>query len=100
MITKEKVMKRIAAGCVCLMLSGPLFADQLKVPVGDQGDMDTSRPASGMSTDMVEQKFGSPVEISGPVGDLPMPPITIWRYKTFSVYFEYDKVIHTVLHKA
>ena len=93
-------MKRIAAGCVCLMLSGPILADELKVPVGAQGNMEIARPDSGMSTDVVEQQYGSPIEISGPVGDLPMPPITKWRYETFSVYFEYDKVIHTVLHKS
>jgi len=31
------------------------------------------------------------------VGD---PPITQWVYDRWSVYFEYDKVLFTVLHKG
>jgi len=90
-------MHRIAAGCLCLFLLSPFFADELQVPIGQQGDQNTSRPTSGMSTKIVENKFGAPEDVKGPIGE---PSITIWRYKTFSVYFEYDKVIHTVLHKA
>ncbi|NNJ72684.1 MAG: hypothetical protein HKP09_05835 [Enterobacterales bacterium] len=89
-------MLRSLVGCLCLLLSSAAFADELKVPVGNQGDRDIQRPDSGMSKDRVEQRFGSPENAKGPVGD---PPITIWKYKTYSVYFEYDKVIHTVLHK-
>jgi len=90
-------MQRIAIGCLCLILTGPLLADKLEIPIGQQGDQSTDRPASGMTTDTVESNFGAPENIKGPVGD---PPITIWKYKSFSVYFEYDKVIHTVLDKA
>ena len=90
-------MHRIAIGCLCLMLSSPLLAEQLEVPIGQQGDQSQYRPASGMSTAVVEEKFGAPENIKGPVGE---PPITIWKYKGFTVYFEYDLVIHTVLHKA
>jgi len=89
-------MQRIATGCLCLMLSSPLFADQLQVPIGQQGDQNQYRPSSGMATNVVEEKFGAPENILGPVGE---PPITIWKYKGFSVYFEHDRVIHTVLHK-
>ena len=90
-------MHRIALGCLCLILSSPIFADELKVPIGLQGDQSKSRPASGMSTAVVEKKFGAPESVSGPVGE---PPITIWRYSGYSVYFEHDLVIHTVLHKS
>jgi hypothetical protein len=31
--------------------------------------------------------------MSGPVGD---PPITVWYYPAFNVYFEYNKVLHSV----
>ncbi len=45
----------------------------------------------------VEEKFGAPESIKGPVGE---PPISVWEYSGYSVYFEYDLVIHTVLHEA
>ena len=90
-------MQRIAIGCLCLILSGPLLADKMQVPVGQQGDQNMSRPSSGMSRDVVEEKFGAPENVEGPVGE---PPITIWRYASFTVYFEHSTVIHTVLHKS
>ncbi len=94
-------MQRIAIGCLCLMLTSPILiqniiADELQVAVGQQGNKSQARPRSGMNTDAVEMKFGAPQEVRGPVGD---PPITIWVYAHFSVFFEYDNVIHTVLHK-
>lgn len=51
------------------------------------------RPARGMSQSGVQSKFGSPVNTRAAVGD---PPITRWEYQDFIVYFEYDKVIHSV----
>jgi hypothetical protein len=41
----------------------------------------------------VEATMGPPQSTSGPVGD---PPITVWYYPRFNVYFEYDKVLHSV----
>jgi len=54
------------------------------------------RPTHGMTMKKVEEKFGAPQEVLEAVGD---PPITTWVYEHYSVYFEYDKVIHTVLHQ-
>jgi len=54
------------------------------------------RPTNGMTMTKVEEKFGAPQEVLEAVGD---PPITTWVYERYSVYFEYDKVIHTVLHQ-
>jgi hypothetical protein len=55
---------------------------------------DDARPSSGMTADSVESKFGAPQAKVAPVGD---PPITRWEYKDFVVFFEYDRVIHTVI---
>ena len=55
---------------------------------------DGARPSSGMTADSVESKFGAPEAKVAPVGD---PPITRWEYKDFVVFFEYDRVIHTVV---
>jgi hypothetical protein len=56
-----------------------------------------SVPENGTSMTEVESRFGAPASKDGPVGD---PPITQWVYDTWSVYFEYDKVLFTVLHKG
>jgi hypothetical protein len=53
----------------------------------------SSRPKAGMSMDKVEAQFGAPIEKHAAVGE---PPITRWDYPAFSVYFEYQLVIHAV----
>ena len=55
---------------------------------------DGSRPVRGTTQSQVEAKYGSPVSKKAPVGD---PPISRWEYPQFTVYFEYDRVIHAVL---
>ena len=57
---------------------------------------DGARPSSGMTADSVESTFGAPEAKVAPVGD---PPITRWEYKDFVVFFEYDRVIHTVVRR-
>ena len=51
------------------------------------------RPARGESKDRVEARFGQPTRMVAAVGD---PPISRWEYPGFTVYFEYDHVIHSV----
>lgn len=83
-----------------LLLTGlfalPLAAEVVVVPVGQQASDKQSmeRPRRGISKEKVREQFGEPVSISGPVGD---PPITGWQYDNFTVYFEYDLVLHSVL---
>jgi len=52
-------------------------------------------PVNGQSKADVEISYGSPSEQRAAVGD---PPITRWDYGTYSVYFEYDLVLFSVLH--
>lgn len=54
-------------------------------------------PTNGMSMNEVEAAFGAPEQKLAAVGD---PPITKWRYQRWSVYFEYDRVLYTVLHQG
>lgn len=51
-------------------------------------------PERGMSMTAVENAYGAPLEKRPPVGD---PPITRWIYPGFEVFFEYDRVIHSVV---
>ncbi|MFT3905722.1 MAG: hypothetical protein QM718_05410 [Steroidobacteraceae bacterium] len=50
-------------------------------------------PTRGITMASVEKKFGAPAEKHAAVGK---PPITRWDYPTFSVFFEYERVIHAV----
>jgi len=69
-------------------------ADEVKVPVAKQG-ANIQVPKHGVTKSQVEKKFGTPNNVSGPVGE---PPITKWVYSGYTVYFEYDHVIHSVVH--
>lgn len=51
-------------------------------------------PIRGSTMKSVEAKFGEPTSKHPAVGK---PPITRWDYPTFSVFFEYDRVIHAVV---
>jgi len=42
----------------------------------------------------VEQKFGQADNTTGPIGE---PPISTWTYSDFSVFFEDNIVIHSVV---
>ncbi len=75
-------------------------ADTLEVPaeqsVSEERELITMEvPAKGMSTGQVTRKFGEPLEVIIPVGE---PPISRWLYEDYTVYFEGDFVIHTVIH--
>ncbi|PHQ16298.1 RNA-binding protein [Marinobacter profundi] len=73
-------------------------AEEVRVPVMSQADRSsTSLPRAGQSQDKVRASFGAPRNVQGPVGE---PPITQWDYPAFTVYFEYDKVIHTVMKRG
>jgi hypothetical protein len=54
-------------------------------------------PRRGSTMTNVEAKFGTPRARHAAVGE---PPITRWDYDTFSVYFEFQHVVHTVAHDA
>jgi hypothetical protein len=51
-------------------------------------------PTRGATMTQVESRFGAPTVRHAAVGE---PPITRWDYPQFSVFFEYDKVLHAVV---
>jgi hypothetical protein len=56
------------------------------------------RPKRGITMDQVEKQFGAPVTRHATVGGAPhQPPITRWDYNGFSVVFERDRVIDSVV---
>jgi hypothetical protein len=52
-----------------------------------------------MSMDKVEAKYGAPTRRVPAVGGASsaQPPITRWEYPGFTVYFENNHVVHTVV---
>lgn len=72
------------------------YTQTLSVPVGQQAPelQGISVPKRGMTQMAVESEFGSPLLKGDPVGQ---PAISSWEYASFQVYFENDRVLHTVL---
>ncbi len=96
-------MKRIltvATMLITLSISSLAISDVLLIDVIAESPPNSPagliRPTSGMSMDTVRQRFGEPTEVYSAVGE---PPITRWGYQGYSVYFEYDRVITTVVHQ-
>jgi hypothetical protein len=79
-----------------LLSATVLQAETLNMPDAVPQEMTIQVPGRGMTMTAVEEKFGTPVTKYDEVGD---PPITRWDYPEFSVYFEYQYVLHTVVHK-
>lgn len=77
-----------------LFTAAPLQADTLTIPLGQQAaGQQVNLPQRGTSTSQVQRQHGEPVTRHTAVGQ---PPITRWDYPGFSVYFEYDHVVHSV----
>lgn len=83
-------------GALCLLLAGATAsADVVRIPVGQQtASASLSLPQTGVSKERVREAHGEPLETRGPTGD---PAIYRWDYREFTVYFEDDRVIHTVV---
>jgi hypothetical protein len=94
-------MKRSLVLLACLLApAGAAVADTLVM--NDQvqiRESDVQRPNRGATMKAVEQKFGAPAERHAAVGGASsaQPPITRWDYAQFSVFFEKDRVVHTVV---
>ena len=92
-------MKKLLLLPLLTLFSLPLAAEQVVVPVGQQAaeKQGIARPTPGISKDKVRTQFGEPLSTKEAVGD---PPISSWEYPEFVVYFEYDRVLHSVLKRS
>jgi len=97
-ITSAIMSAGIISACVmstCIglsLLSAPASSDELKM-VPPPAERAANRPSRGTSMDKVLATYGSPTRKVAPIGQ---PPIERWEYPAFTVYFEYQKVIHSV----
>jgi hypothetical protein len=78
---------------VFVLVAQVAHAEVLDMGTGTPGVESPDRPARGSTMAQVEAKFGAPAAVRGPVGQ---PPITRWEYAGFVVFFERDKVLHSV----
>lgn len=71
-------------------------AEVVKIGVGQQSNKTQIHgPTKGANKASVQAQFGNPKESYSAVGD---PPISRWVFDQFTVYFEYDHVVHSVAH--
>jgi hypothetical protein len=94
--------KTVPTMLVALLLASASHADTLLLD-GIEVDRQSvdARPKPGMSMTAVESSYGAPTQRHGAVGGAVAqhPPITRWDYPGFSVYFENDRVILSVVRR-
>ena len=81
---------------LALVASAPASADVLLID-GIQSAPTIQTPRNGLSMDQVRQQFGEPAQQVPAVGE---PPISRWEYNGYTVYFEHDLVLHSVVQHA
>lgn len=88
----------LATALLAFSMVLPVQAEKLSIadPAYDvpNSPAGVERPTQGMSMQQVKQRFGTAQAQRSPVGD---PPITRWIYGDFTVFFEYDKVVHATV---
>jgi hypothetical protein len=85
---KRTLALMLALGAMPLMAETLVVDDQVQLrPVARE------LPKRGSTMSAVETHFGAPKVRHEAVGK---PPITRWDYDGFSVYFEYQHVVHAV----
>lgn len=94
-----KFKKAFLAACSASLLLSYVeisMAENVKIPVGNQTPeaRQLARPSTGMTKTQVKSQFGEPQKANPAKGN---PPISNWEYSEFTVYFENDHVIHSVI---
>ena len=94
---QTRILAALLCGCA---LASAAVAETLVV--NDQLQLRESqldRPKRGLTMDQVETQFGAPATRHPTVGGSSpqQPPITRWDYSGFSVFFERDRVVHSVV---
>ncbi len=91
-----------AAPLLAALLASAVHADTFDVRKNADRSNRADVPRRGMSMAQVERLFGAPIDkMPTAGGDAPRhPPINRWRYNGYTVYFERDRVIHSVVNSA
>ncbi len=94
--TSILLVSGLITACLFSSLS---YSETIKIGLSEQAEenKNINRPKVGMSMETVKSYFGNPNTVSGPTGK---PAIYQWKYADFTVYFEGESVIHSVLHPS
>ncbi len=87
----------LAVACAGLLLASAHADAEIQPDDVDAGRIVLTHPdmpARGTTKEQVEADLGEPPNRVPPVGD---PPISSWVYDEFIIYFEHDRVIHSVI---
>lgn len=90
----RSTLGKLVWGVVFLGVISTAAADVLLIEKV-QERMQRQLPDNGLTMTDVEQRFGEPMQRRAAVGD---PPITRWIYDDYSVFFEHNLVIESVVH--
>ena len=87
--------RAISIAVVACSLAGFATAETLQMGGSENASRfeHSGKPSRGTTQAQVEANYGEPSSVDSAVGD---PPITRWEYAEFVVFFEYDRVIHSV----
>ena len=94
---QTRILAAVLCGCA---LASAAVAETLVVNDEVQvRESQLERPKRGLTMDQVEKQFGAPATRHPTVGgsSAQQPPITRWDYNGFSVFFERDRVVHSVV---
>jgi len=91
------MLRKTFIGCLLALTAATTLGDTLLLD-GIEVDQQSaaSRPRRGTTMASVEAQFGAPSERVPAVGE---PPITRWEYPGFTVVFEHDRVLHSVVRR-
>lgn len=83
-----RLLSRLVFGLLLVSsLASPAIAKQT---TSNKGFM----PARGITMDQVKAQYGAPIQMVSPVGN---PPISRWIYDGYVVFFEYQRVLHSLV---
>jgi len=91
------MLRKTFIGCLLALTAATTLGDTLLldgIEVDEQSA--ASRPSRGTTMASVEAQFGAPSERVPAVGE---PPIARWEYPGFTVFFEHDRVLHSVVRR-
>lgn len=89
-----RLIHRSLIAAMLVLLSLNSIAETIIIGVGQQGTTAQLKPERGQTQQQVQQQFGTAPRITAATGT---PPIETWHYDDFSVYFEGNYVIHSVM---
>lgn len=98
-LTIVKYLTLLCAGVLFPQFSSVAYAETLSIDSHATRPPYTTRiasPVGGQPMRKVRNLFGEPETILPAVGE---PPITRWVYPDFTVYFEHQQVITSVMHR-